>query len=112
MTGYGTTKAGETPAMVVAKPAVGRRAYRKYLKENLRSPAGPEGARGKVVVGFTVTASGEISEVTVLKSFCPACDAEAIRLIVECPVWKPATQAGTPVQQQVKVSVPFRKNKR
>ena len=108
VTGYGTTKASEAPAIIPAEPIAGRRAYRKYLKENLRLPAGSEGERGKVVLGFTVTATGMIRNVQVLKSLCPACDAEAIRLIEEGPAWKPATQAGTPIPQQVKVSVPFR----
>ncbi|RDV12010.1 hypothetical protein DXT99_23050 [Pontibacter diazotrophicus] len=112
VTGYGTTTTGEDPAVAAAKPAIGQRAFRKYVKENLRFPAGPGGERGKVVVGFTVAATGEISEVKVLKSLCPACDAEAIRIIEEGPAWKPATQAGTPVQQQVKVSIPFRQKKR
>ncbi|GHA57986.1 hypothetical protein GCM10007389_07300 [Pontibacter akesuensis] len=104
--GYGSGKPVEAPAVVAAKPIVGYRAYRKYLKENLNIPAGS--ARGKVVVGFTVSASGAVKDVQVLESLCPACDAEAIRLISEGPAWKAASQAGSPVQQQIKVTVRFR----
>lgn len=105
VTGYGTAN---VPAVIAATPVGGRKAYRKYLKENLRIPTGSEGERGKVVVGFTVTASGKVSEVKVLKSLCPACDAEAVRLVEEGPAWIPATQAGSPIPQQGKVSVTFK----
>ncbi|MFD2999447.1 TonB family protein [Pontibacter toksunensis] len=108
VTGYSTATASEPPAVVAAKPASGRKAYRKYLKENLRITADTEGEHGRVVVGFTVTASGKISEVKVLNSLCPACDAEAVRLVKEGPAWHPATQAGNPIPQQVKVSVQFK----
>lgn len=105
VTGYGTANA---PAVVAATPVSGRKAYKKYLNENLRIPAGSEGERGRVVVSFTVTSSGNVTEVKVLKSLCPPCDAEAVRLVKEGPAWQPATQAGNPVPQQVKVSVQFK----
>ncbi|AKD04215.1 carboxypeptidase-like regulatory domain-containing protein [Pontibacter korlensis] len=109
VTGYGVSKSGKAPTVVSAKPAMGWKSYNKYLRENLRVPANSEFKKGTVKVGFTVKASGGISQVRVLKSLCAACDTEAIRLVTEGPAWTPATQGGLPVEQQVKVSVRFRR---
>ncbi|WP_187262675.1 energy transducer TonB [Pontibacter beigongshangensis] len=105
--GYGTARAAEAAA---PSPVGGTRAFNKYIKENLRYPdAAREGSvKGKVEVAFTVTPAGLPGNLRILKSLHPACDAEAIRLVKEGPSWKPATINGSPVSQEVKVSIRFK----
>lgn len=65
-------------------------------------------AKGRVIVGFTVTKIGQLENVRVLKGLSPEADAEALRLIQQGPAWEPAKQNGNPVERQVKVIVRFR----
>jgi TonB family protein len=109
VTGYGVQKrtAAKEP-LQAAQPTLGLDAYRQYLQQNLRHPAEARQARGRVVVGFTVSPSGELEGLQVLRGLCPACDAEALRLVKEGPAWQPATREGQPVADQVRVTVRFR----
>lgn len=102
VTGYGQEKATGTTH---AQPVGGWRKYKKYLQANQR----PVPETGKVKVNFTVTADGTLQDLRVTKSLCPACDAEALRLVQEGPAWQPATKNGLPVSGSVKVTVRFRK---
>ncbi|PRY09994.1 TonB family protein [Pontibacter ummariensis] len=105
--GYGESKGigTGTPAFIPAEPTSGRRAFRKYLQENMR--AVPE--KGRVTLTFTVSPTGTLEDFKVKRSLCPDCDAEALRLVQNGPAWKPATRGGTPVAQEVKVKVRFKK---
>ncbi|GAB3200108.1 TonB family protein [Pontibacter aydingkolensis] len=105
VTGYGATKT-QAPVVVSARPIMGKRAYRKYLEENIRYTSKSE--KGRVVVQATVSPAGELQNLQVLKSLCPACDTEALRLIKEGPRWKPATRDGSNTAQQVKITVHFK----
>ncbi|WP_299759109.1 TonB family protein [uncultured Pontibacter sp.] len=98
---YGTAKAH---AIIPAKPVGGMRKYKKYVKENSR----PVPEQGKVKIVFTVAEDGKPQQLRVEQSLCAACDAEALRLVQEGPLWKPASQNGQPIPQEVKVTVKFK----
>ncbi|PTX21493.1 TonB family protein [Pontibacter mucosus] len=102
VTGYGTAAAPKTEP---ARPAAGMHKYKKYLRDNSRTV--PE--QGKVKVAFTVATNGRPQHLRVIKSLCAACDAEALRLVQEGPNWKPATQNGQAVPQEVKITIQFKK---
>ncbi|RIJ34307.1 energy transducer TonB [Pontibacter oryzae] len=102
VTGYGHEKTKEHEQ---AQPVIGWRKYKKYLQVNQR----PVPEAGKVKVNFTITADGTLQDLRITKSLCPACDAEALRLVQEGPAWQAATKNGLPVSSSVKVSVRFRK---
>ncbi|OKL38728.1 TonB family protein [Pontibacter flavimaris] len=99
---YGTAAAPKTEP---ARPTAGMYKYKKYLRENSRPVPEP----GKVKIAFTVAPDGRPQHLRVVKSLCTACDAEALRLVQEGPAWKPATQNGQAVPQEVKITVRFKK---
>jgi len=51
---------------------------------------------------------GKVKNVVVSKSPSPLLNAEAIRVISSMPDWKPAMQAGKPVDVQFNVPVEFK----
>ncbi|WP_299824714.1 TonB family protein [uncultured Pontibacter sp.] len=105
VTGYGSVKP-QPPVIKDAKPVAGARAYRKYLEENIRYTSASE--KGRVVVRATVSPEGKLENPQVVKSLCPSCDAEAVRLVKEGPLWQPATSNGTNIVQNVKITVRFK----
>jgi hypothetical protein len=69
-------------------PVNGWLAYEQYLEKNKRIPASNPNLIGEVLVSFTVSKKGELSDFRIDKSLSPDHDAEAIRLIREGPAWK------------------------
>lgn len=71
------------------QPSIGRKAFRRYLKENLVHPSDKECARakGKVILTFRVDKDGRPESISVKKGLCASADKEAIRLIEEGPDW-------------------------
>lgn len=74
--------------------------YLKYPKTSIK-----ERSSGKVVVEFVVDKSGNVRDVTVVRSVTPALDDEAVRVVSSSPKWKPAELRGEKVS--VKISVPI-----
>ena len=63
-----------------------------------------EQIEGRVLVEFTISATGQVCDVTVLKGACPELDEEAARVVKESPAWTPGeTEDG----QSVPVSFVF-----
>ncbi|HYF30645.1 MAG TPA: carboxypeptidase-like regulatory domain-containing protein [Chitinophagaceae bacterium] len=100
VTGYGnqkkrdkaesrTTSSAKLKVFVIdAEPVVGWDEYNRYIEENKRIDSTAGGVKGEVVVAFTVSKTGKLSNFTIEKSFGKQYDAEAIRLIKEGPAWK------------------------
>ena len=80
------------------------------LSKNIKYPviAQENGIQGKVILGFVVTKSGAISDVTVLRSLDPSCDKEAIRVVKLLPKWIPGKQNGENVNVRYTLPVVFR----
>ena len=72
----------------------------KFLAENLHYPpvAEKKGIQGKVKVRFTVDELGRVGEVEVTEHVSPELDAEAIRVVLLMPDWRPGKQNGDPVK--------------
>ncbi len=105
-----TRQHNPTPAPIVAaKPAVDHKAYRQYLTDNLRYS--PDMPKGRVVIRATVTTSGSLENLEVVRGLCEPCDDEALRLVAQGPKWQPATQDGHKIAQQVRIVVRFRPEK-
>ena len=94
--GYGSQpKSSVTGAIMSLKmsgtpqPSIGRKAFRRYLKEDLVHPSDKECARakGKVILTFRVEKDGRPESISVKKGLCASADKEAIRLIEEGPDW-------------------------
>jgi periplasmic protein TonB len=80
----------------------------KYLGKNIRYPpvAQRNGLEGLVVLSFTVSSSGEISDIEVVKSLGGGTDEEAVRVVKGMPKWQPGKQNGRAVP--VKFTLPIR----
>lgn len=93
--GYGSQpKSSVTGAIMSLKmsgtpqPSIGRKAFRRYLKENLVHPSDKcARAKGKVILTFRVDKDGRPESISVKKGLCASADKEAIRLIEEGPDW-------------------------
>jgi TonB family protein len=109
--GYGSsgTSDAEPEIFNMAEPSGGKRAFRKYLEENIQYPeqAVANKIEGRVTVQFTINTDGLLSDFKVIKGIGFGCDEELIRLIKAGPSWKPSQKNNFPVQDQVKVRLKF-----
>lgn len=81
----------------------------KYLAKNLKYPidAKAKNISGKVFVNFTVTATGKIENVKVLRGVHSSLDREAIRVLENMPNWKPGMQRGKAVDVSYNLPINF-----
>lgn len=91
----------------------GRDGLKQYLRANLRYPV-PEkqaGTTGKTVVGFTVTSTGKVTNISVQRtSTNDNLDNEAKRLIGAMTGWTPGNKDGKAVDVQMRETVEFNPN--
>lgn len=87
----------------------GTEALIKFLSYNLQFSEADMGglSRAKVYVNFTVTKSGEITDVSVAKGVNEALDKEAERIIKSMPYWIPGTQNGKRVSLKMTLPINF-----
>lgn len=92
----------------------GMAAMKKFIAENLVYPeeAKAAGIQGKCYLNFVVGADGKISNIGVKRGVpdCPACDAEAIRVVKLMPDWIPGAQNGKPVKMAFNLPITFTPN--
>lgn len=81
-----------------------------YIARNLRYPpmAAENGTQGKVYIRFVVSATGQVKEVTVIRSLDPHCDKEALRVVASLPDWIPGKQNGRNVPVYYTVPITFK----
>jgi hypothetical protein len=99
---------------VIEEPASfpgGLAKFYSYISKNMKVPQEVKSGKvsGKVMVEFVIDTSGQIppDDIKIRQGLCPACDAEAIRLIKESPKWNPGLQRGKPVRQRMLVPIMF-----
>ena len=87
----------------------GMKEFARFLQKNLRYPRAAEKAniKGRVVVSFVVSATGEISEVHPISSVGFGCDEEAVRVVSKMPAWNPGIQGGRKVAVRYNVPITF-----
>ena len=97
------------PVVRLAEPAGGRKAYDKYLNNNVRytSEALDKKIKGKVQVRFTVKTDGQLDDFKVVKSLGSGCDEEVVRLVKDGPAWSPTTEDNLAIESEVLVKVKF-----
>lgn len=88
----------------------GTAALYSFLSNNMRYPAQAqeEGVSGRVLVKFTVTKTGSVTNVTVARGKHPALDAEAVRVVKMMPKWNPGRKNGQPVNVSYNLPVTFK----
>ena len=83
----------------------------EYVKANIKYPQSVLDSKisGKCNLKFAVNPDGSTSDVTILEGVanCPECDAEATRVILSMPKWKPGKIAGKAVALYYNLSVKF-----
>ena len=93
----------------LAEPGGGRKAFKKYLIDNMRYPehAIENKIQGKVTIQFTVEQSGSVDDFKILKGIGYGCDEEVMRLIRQGPKWTPTKRNSEPLKGKVKVRLRF-----
>ena len=74
--------------------------FSKWVSENVRYPekCRQSKVQGRVTLQFTVTETGQVADVKVLRGVNPELDKEAIRVVSESPLWPPGrNENGEPV---------------
>lgn len=99
--------------MGVSRKFGGDRILSDWIYENRRYPqaAKEKGIKGRVIVTFVIEKNGSVSNVEIVKSLSPECDAEAIRLIKSMPKWESGKKDGAPVRVRYTLPVIFSNNK-
>lgn len=92
------------------EPVGGYDAYKAYIEENIKFPPEDTTTRKAVVIlKFTVTVSGDITNVEVLRHSGDPFAKEAIRLLEEGPPWNPAADESGPVEDVVRLKILFKR---
>jgi periplasmic protein TonB len=90
----------------------GKKSLSKFLSKNITYPqtAVEHEIAGKCYLQFVVSASGNISNVTVQRGVpdCPECDTEVVRVVRLMPKWIPATVDGKNVHSIVNFPFGFK----
>jgi TonB family protein len=87
----------------------GRADFDKYIQDNLKRPdMATSGQRVVVVLNFIVDTNGKIDSLKVIRSPGKIFSDEAMRLIREGPVWKPAEQNGKAISDEVRIRIVFK----
>lgn len=90
----------------------GRKALAAYMRQHVQYPDSAAQARitGRVFVSFVIDTTGQVSNLTVLKSLGYGCDREAVRVIKAMPRWIPGTQSGKPIRVKYNLPILFPPN--
>ena len=86
--------------------------FREWVSKNTNYPpvAQENGISGRVFVEFTISKTGEVTDVKLLRGVDPLLDNEAMRVIKASPKWTPGMQRGKPVKVKYQFPVAFRLN--
>ena len=116
--GYGVARSGEYEAGAVAEidnsyisatPSTGSENFRKYIETNIKIPASMKiGEREVVILSVTVDGLGKIKNIKPVRSPGEEFTFEAKRLIMTGPAWKPATQNGDTITDDVRLRIIFK----
>jgi periplasmic protein TonB len=82
----------------------GMKNFGLYLSTNYNAP-NIKGLKGKVIVEFVVEKDGSLVDIKVIKDIGFGTGVEAVRVLKECPLWKPAMHNGNVVR--VRYSLPI-----
>ena len=86
--------------------------FARWVQEHLVYPPKSiaDNAQGRVLVSFTITETGDVADVKVLRSANEDLDAEAVRIVSQSPKWTPGTKDGKPVSVQYNIPIVFKLN--
>lgn len=84
--------------------------FAKWVNEHLIYPEDAQKAKkqGRVVVQFTITKTGKMENVKVLRGTFKSLDEEALRIVKSSPVWEPGKMQGKAVDVTYTFPIVFR----
>lgn len=84
-------------------------AMRKYISDHLNYPeeVREAGVQGTVTVQMTVSKTGDVVNIKILKGLDPLCDQEAVRVISRMPRWIPGKHNGRAVSVLYVIPIVF-----
>lgn len=100
--GYGASKSKKAARgyhavtdTTAAQPLEGWSSYNEYISNNLQlpDPVVENHIHGEVDLAFEVDGAGKPVNISVVKSLCASCDAEAVRLLQQGPGWSKGKKA-------------------
>lgn len=73
--------------------------FSRWVNSNLTYPAeaNEKGIQGRVTISFTVSSTGKVCDVKVIRGVDPLLDNEAVRVVEMSPDWTPGMKDGKPV---------------
>ncbi len=82
----------------------------QFIRDNLRYPekAAEVGIDGRVTMRFTILATGELTDIKVVRGLDPLLDAEAVRVIKIMPNWIPGRQNGKNVPVYITLPIVYK----
>jgi TonB family protein len=88
----------------------GQAAMMKFIMNELQYPKLEDGEEleGKVFVEFTISKSGDVENVNVVRGIHPVFDEAAKKVIASFPKWSPATKDGVPVSSKLTLPIMFK----
>ncbi len=110
VTAYGSQTPDRTHSTFeMAEPDGGRRAFNRYIEDNVKYPqqARDHKVEGRVTIEFTVGIDGRLSDFKVIRGIGSGCDEELIRVIQNGPKWSPSSSDGKPFVDKVRVRYRF-----
>jgi TonB family protein len=96
------------------KPINGWNDFDKLISKELKYPqaAIENQTQGIVVVGLSVTNTGDVKELKIVKGIGSGCDDEVLRIIKLYPKWMPGIENGYPIGGEVEYAVTFKLKER
>ncbi len=84
--------------------------FSQWISKNLRYPqdALESGIEGSVILSFTVSKTGDVKNIKIMRGICPSMDTEAMRLVSSSPKWQPAIKDGKPAEITYTIPVVFK----
>jgi TonB family protein len=95
-------------SFIAAEPVTGKEAFNKYIEDNIVRPEQQGGQKAVVVLNFTVKLNGQPANIKVVRSPGKHFSDEASRLIIEGPKWRPASENGVNIEDEVRVRIVFK----
>lgn len=99
---------GNPPVDGMPVPPGGFNNFSNSLNQTIRKAALEAKVEGVLLVSYVVTAEGKVDNVKVIRSLCPSCDEEAVRVISNSGIWTPSKKEGKSVTKKMTMQLPVK----
>ena len=96
---------GNPPVDGMPVPPGGFYNFSNSLNQTIRKAALDAKVQGVLLVSYVVSAEGKVENVKVIRSLCPSCDEEAVRVISNSGIWTPSKKEGKPIVKKMTLQI-------